>query len=546
MEIITDKKLRTIQLKAEAKDKAVNPISLLPEISLSGAYTSDEQFLRRFTYFWDLMDTLLVHGYMRGAVSVVGRTVAGINWDIIKDTELPKRDAPEKKRKELLDFYLGRNLPIRNIKDFQAPSTSIMIASMYLKYFGMAAFHVLRNSSGVPIGMEFLSGLVVPNVEETGTFKSPAFRQYTTSSLASVVDYPNPQDIVYITNPSFVGDPSGSSDAESLSSFSLPLDIYLQLAAREYMKNRNVPEVIFQLPADISDEAFDAFEEMLRNKYSGASNIGKNPIAVAGELSILELSKLPQDLPYEQSRTATRDEYLATIGVFPSKLGLPVEGGNTALKEMRREYHETTIRPILKVLEESFNKQIHARLFGTIGWLFQFKNPDFLNAVEKATVHMRYHQIGVLSPNDIRRDLGLPERLDEGGDKYSDEVEEEEQGSPPEGREDRPDAPEETGEPTDDNQDPPRGDQHDDEWSDDRVLRIAIIKAMQDELENWKSFSVKRFKSGDTTREFEPFFIPKIFADRIKEEIKEVDNVSIVREIFDKLLSEIRDTIKEK
>lgn len=489
--------------------------------------------ISRFEAFWELMDVVRVHGYTRAAMSVVGRSAIGAWWTLVRNPDF-KSDATESKRKKLMRFYMGYNRTWDNIKDYYTIATKLMIAAMYLKYFGQAAFEIVRNEYGRPIGYDFLPGLVVPNVDSNGYFKEdePAFCQYPTRNMMDKAEFDNPNDIVFIVNPDWEGRPSGGSDMESLSAYTLPLDLYLQAAARNYMKNRDRPEVVYQLAPDISDDGFDAFVETIRKKYAGAENIGKSPVAVRGDLKVIELSKLPNDLPYQEAREDTRTETFAVTGVTGAKLGVTQDIVGSNVRELRREFFETSMLPLFKLIEQAFYLQIHVREFNTRGWEFQFNEPDFLTKVEQATVHMRYIQSGVFSPNIVLEELGKEPR--EGGDVYvdpsakyspSDEDDDNPQGSPPEGREDEPDAPSEVGEPTLDDQDPPRGDNHDEE-------------AMLDAFRQWRSFAVGRAKKGRNIRLFYSEHIPDDIASAVQKSIEECEgNVNEIRALFDEILS---------
>jgi len=360
----------------------------------------------RWAIFWDLLDTIKVHGYLRAAMSVIGRSTIGAWWQLRKHNEFTSQ-AKELHRKRLVDFYMFSRREWDNIKDFYSMAYKLMIAAMYLRYFGFCAFQIVRDGTGEALGLDFLHGYVIPNVDKEGFFKTPAFIQYpTNSSKESRVVFENPRDIVYITNPDWEGYPSGGSDIRALVDYNLPLDLHLQTAAREYMLNRNTPEAYYVLSPDISDDAFDDFVEALEARYSGPQNMGRNPVAVAGELKIERVGKIPSELPFQATRDSTRMETLATAGVSGGKMGIMGDMTNSNLREMRREFHETSMQPLFRVLETGFYEQIHRREFGYSGWEFRFNTPDFLTAVEQATVHMRYHSMGVLSPNEIRHDLG--------------------------------------------------------------------------------------------------------------------------------------------
>lgn len=491
--------------------------------------------LSRFKQFWDLMETIGQHGYLRAAMSTIGRSAVGAWWSLRRHQDYP--DAPDLHKRRLYNFYMMRNRRWDNIKDFQNIAYKLMIGAMYLRYFGQAAYSVVRDEDGRPVGLDFLHGLVIPNVDSTGAFKpnSPAFVQYTSSNPSDRFDILSPSDVVYLINPDWNGSPMGGSDIQSLSDLNLPIDIYLQVSAREYLKNRDKPEVVYEISPDISDDAFDAFVKEMEARR-GTAQMGRNPIAVQGEFKIHELRPYPNELPYQSSRKETRDEALAAAGVSGAKLGLSDALSSGNLRELRREFHEASMSPLFRFIELGFYEQVHLREFGISGWEFKFDRPDFLTEVEQATVHMRYRQMGVLNPNEIRFEIGKPDRTDPDGDEYIGGGKPEvinQPGSPPEGREEEPDSPSEVGEPTLDDQDPPRGDQHDDEPR-DLWLR---------ELRQWRRFTLKRMAAGKTNRPFNAMYLPDWLYSLVTDYLSRAQTLENAETVFDDAIKEIEESI---
>lgn len=491
--------------------------------------------VERFIEFWALMDAVQRHGYIRAAIGVIGRSSVGSWWSLRRHAEYGEIGT-EWERRLLYDFYTHRHRSWTSVMDYQNIATKLMMGVMYLRYFGQAAYHILRDVTGRPVGMDFLHGLVLPNFDETGTFKVPAFIQYPSRNPQKVVEFPNQRDIIYMVNPDWEGDPSGGTDMESLSTFTLPLDIYLMTGAREYMRNRDKPEVVYELSPDLADESFDEFVAEMSGRHAGPNNLGRNPIAVQGDFKVHELKPLPKELPYQQSRRDSRDEELAVLGVNGAKLGIVEEQTGTAFRELRKEFHETGLHPLQVIFELFLYEQVHVREFKAPGWEFRFNAPDFLTAVERATVHMRYRQMGVLNANEIRHELGRQPREDDGGDLYAiplgQELEGEDTGgqpgSPPEGRPVEPDSPAQVGEPSDSSGDPVRGDNHDEE---DRTSLIS-------ELRTWRRFAVKRILAGKPTlRRFHTNFIPEYLANAIHLAISAETTVEGVCIVFDEVIN---------
>lgn len=493
--------------------------------------------LAKFNDFWTLMETVHKHGYLSAAMSVIGRSAVGSWFSLRKHPEFGT-NAPQLHRRRLMNFYLMPRREWDNIKDFYSLAHKLMIGVMYLRYFGQAAYHILRNEAGTPIGMDHLTGMVVPNVDSNGNFKSPAFVQYPTNNPTKRNAFNDPQDIIYMTNPDWEGSPLGGSEIEALAQYVLPIDLYLQGGARAYLENRGKPEVVYSLPPDISDEAFDAFVKEIQSRYSGPSNMGRNPIAVQGDFDIHELRDLPEKLPFNDSRREAREEELAVAGVPGGKLGITESLASANLRELRREFHETTMQPLFQVFEMFLYEQLHVRTMGTPGWEFKFDNPDFLNAVERATVHLRYRQMGAMSPNEVRFDLNLPRRTDDQGDMFADQDSGEipnPQGNPPEGRPAEPDSPEQVGEPNDAEGNPERGDQHDETPRDSMLGELAL----------WQSFAKKRVKGGRSIRPFQSSVIPDEVVTLVTEQLKDVNTIEGVDTIFDDVYSVVREIYDE-
>lgn len=509
-----------------------NPDNSNPFFGAKGTVNNVERFME----FWALMDAVQKHGYIRAAIGVIGRSSVGSWWSLVKHTEYGDLGT-EIERRLLYDFYIHRYRSWTSVLDYQNIATKLMMGIMYLRYFGQAAYHILRDASGRPVGMDFLHGLVLPNFDSTGTFVQPAFVQFPSRNPRDRIEFPNQRDIIYMVNPDWEGDPSGGTDMESLATFTLPLDIYLMTGAREYLRNRDKPEVVYELSPDLSDEAFDDFVAEMGSRHAGPLNMGRNPIAVQGDFKVHELRPLPKELPYQQSRKDSRDEELAVIGVNGAKLGIVEEQTGTAFRELRKEFHETGLSPLQVIFELFLYEQLHVREFNAPGWIFKFNSPDFLTAVERATVHMRYRQMGVLSPNEIRHELGRRPRLDEGGDQYSVPVGQDveggmdngtgQPGSTPEGRPIEPDDPSQIGAPSDNDADPVRGDGHDEET---RSL-------MASELRAWKRFVLRRLERNKTMRSFETRYIPKDIADAIQRVIDGASQPDEVAAVFREVIN---------
>ena len=60
---------------------------------------------------------------------------------------------------------MSQNRQWDNIKDYQSIAYKLMIGAMYLRYFGQSAYYIVRDGSGKATVLDFLPGLVDPNVD---------------------------------------------------------------------------------------------------------------------------------------------------------------------------------------------------------------------------------------------------------------------------------------------------------------------------------------------------------------------------------------------
>ena len=107
---------------------------------------------KQFNAFWDLMDTVEKHGYLRASMSVIGRSTVGTWWTLRKNEQNQTglaSDAKPIQAKRLQEFYSPSNRSWDNISDFHTIAYKLMIGAMYLRYFGQAAYLILRNKIGI-------------------------------------------------------------------------------------------------------------------------------------------------------------------------------------------------------------------------------------------------------------------------------------------------------------------------------------------------------------------------------------------------------------
>lgn len=355
---------------------------------------------QRGTHF-DLNDSHQIHSWLRATSAAFGRSIIGPGMTLTPDPVVGDKASAEE-RKLLHAFYHGINgRDFKNISDWYPSSAKLYRTAGQFRLFGQATWELRLNGFDEVVSYDVIPGFIWPNCNADGSFKDPPFHQYVTTEQMVPLEL-DPDRIVVFMQPDF-GSRLFSTDFESLSEYILPTDIYLNLAMRSSLENHRTPFGIFSLGEHSTQDEVDRFSHHLDALYRGAANFGKSAVVVRGETEFKTFSPPLKDLPFSEGHSAMQDEIEAVAGVNGAKLGRTSEVNRSNLKEIRRDYWETTHQPVVTMLADQMYLLIHQRIFGISAWRPIFKAPDFLTQVEKATVAMRGRQWSALSTNEFRQ-----------------------------------------------------------------------------------------------------------------------------------------------
>jgi len=190
-------------------------------------------------------------------------------------------------------------------------------------------------------------------------------------------------------------------------------------AAREYnidfFTHHAVPRLAILVEGgELSEGVVRQLRQFMESEIKGQGH--KTLILeVPGSGAHIRLEKLTatgqEDAAFLDYRKANRDEILLVHRVPPSKVTI-VENANLAnSKDQDKTFREQVVRPEQRRIEYKFNRLIREQL-GIGDWLFRFKEMDLTEAREEAEMAAIYAQLGVLSPEEIRAQLGLNTRED--------------------------------------------------------------------------------------------------------------------------------------
>ena len=352
------------------------------------------------THF-DLNDTHRIHAWLRANISAFGRSVIGTGMTLVPDS-IYGETAAQEERDVLNKFYSsidGRDF--KNISDWYPPSSKIYRTSGQYRLYGQATWELRKNGFKEVASYDIVPGFIYPNCEENGDFKDPPFYQYLSSSGTSHELELKPEDIVLFMQPD-LGERLFSTDFESLSEFVLSTDLYLNLAMRSVLENYRTPMGVYSLDEMSTPEDVDSFSKKLDTLYKGADKYGSSAVVVRGETEFNTFAAPLKDLPFQAGHSSMQDEIEGVSGVSGAKLGRTGEVNRSNMREMRRDYWETTLQPVSLSLADQMYLLVHQRIFGIDTWRPKFNAPDFLTQVEKATIGMRGRQWSALNTNEFR------------------------------------------------------------------------------------------------------------------------------------------------
>lgn len=287
----------------------------------------------------------------------------------------------------------------------------------YLELTGNAYWYLERQEIGgagvparsVPIGLWPLMSQYVKVVPDeanivAGYLYGKSDRDAVAYDRSEIIHfrYPNPRNLLY-----------GMGPAQAAACAARRME-----ARSEYEQamwdNDATPTLGISIEGNLSPESRKRLLEQFRQTYGGPQNKGK-PIVLEGGMTVAPIGMAPQDTQMLENARFSREEIAAVFGVPMTLLEMSdanrasAEAGNTS-------YLAQTIVPRLARMESKLNEEL-CPLFDDSGRLFvQFDDPVPENVQADLDARTRYIQVGVLSPNEVRAEMGLGPR--DGGDEY--------------------------------------------------------------------------------------------------------------------------------
>lgn len=180
-----------------------------------------------------------------------------------------------------------------------------------------------------------------------------------------------------------------------------------------YFDNATVPRCAFFVKGDgrLNQNVINVIEKWIssQNKLDALNQIMVLEVPSDTEIQIERLSseQLKEDSGLLQPRTYSNKRiYIANR--TPASIVFDMEGLNRAVsEEADRKFIQFVVRPDQRIIEQKFNAIIK-REFGTDEWVLDLNVPDLTIMQERRELWNTLLTKGVLSINEVRRELRLP------------------------------------------------------------------------------------------------------------------------------------------
>ncbi len=244
------------------------------------------------------------------------------------------------------------------------------------------------------------------------------FRNFGATNSNPVTNDPRPNEIIHLKEYSPLNTYYGVPDIIAAAT-ALRGDMMAAQYNIDYFENKAVPRYVIvvkgaKLSADAEDKLFRFFQTNLKGHNHRTLYI---PIPGDQDGQKIEFEMHPvengvQEASFSNYRKQNRDEILMAHQVPMSKLGGVDASAVAAAMTQDRTFRDQVAKPLQEYVAKAINKIVRET---TDVIELIFNEASLLDEVAQSQIHERYAKIGALVPNEIREEIGKPQR--EGGDQ---------------------------------------------------------------------------------------------------------------------------------
>lgn len=225
---------------------------------------------------------------------------------------------------------------------------------------------------------------------------------------------PNPNEVIhfktYSPNNTYYGIPSSVSAAAAIIG-----DKFAKEYNIDYFENKAIPRyAIIVKGAKLSNRSKQELVNYFRQEVKGRNHgtlIVPLPASLGSDTDI-KFEKLEagiQDASFDKYRKSNRDEILVANRVPAPKVGVYDNANLAVSRDADKTFKTQVIGPDQSVVEKKLNRLI-AEFTDLVH--IKFERIDLVDEDIQSRIHDRYLRTEVITPNEVRNDLGMPERGD--------------------------------------------------------------------------------------------------------------------------------------
>lgn len=250
-------------------------------------------------------------------------------------------------------------------------------------------------------------------ISRSNKIQAVFFRNFQDTETPDPINMdPNPNEIIhfkmYSPNHTYYGIPSAVSAAAAIVG-----DKFAKEYNIDYFENKAIPRYAIILKgAKISQRSKQELVNYFRNEVKGRNHgtlIIPIPASVGSDTDI-KFEKLEagvQDASFDKYRKSNRDEILVANRVPAPKVGVYDNANLAVSRDADKTFKMQVIGPDQAVIEKKINRIVSEF---TDMLQFKLKKIDLMDEEMESRIYDRYLRTEVMSPNEVRGKVGLPER----------------------------------------------------------------------------------------------------------------------------------------
>lgn len=180
-------------------------------------------------------------------------------------------------------------------------------------------------------------------------------------------------------------------------------DLWAQIHNRGFLKRGGKPRGMFVFK-NADPEEMERNRAMLK-EVNSPEHANEDLVVEGEDVDYKVISSTPKDMEFMDLRRFVRDEILAVFQVPPMLVSI-IESGNLGGgtgKTQIEHFVENVIGPLNNKDAKKITRDLLVNRLNVKDWVFKFRRPDIVTAIDQMTIDTGYISSGVLQPDEVRR-----------------------------------------------------------------------------------------------------------------------------------------------